>query len=146
MDMFDNYQNLNPDIHPDNRHKEIPCKCNHIVAGGTSTLVFELPLEYNEGLLKTSIIFNQESRLVVVKAPSDITVDETGMYVTCVLNSIESLEFGRTNLDTLVQLKLEYTDKTLFTELMKVKVIETLDDATITPDTPVVTGFGWTED
>lgn len=133
MGMFDSYQNLNPDYIPNNEHKCIPCKCNHIVAGGTSTLVFELPIQYKEDLQKVSIVFNQEARLIVVKSPTEMNFGEHDIFVTCKLDSLESREFGHTYLDTQVQLKLEYPTKTLFTEITKIKVIDVLDDASITP-------------
>lgn len=146
MDMFDNYKNLDPDYIPNNEHKFIPCKHNNIVAGGTSKLVFELPAHYNEGLQRISVIFNQEERLIMIKNPSSILVDEHHLFVECKLNTTESLEFGKTNLDTLVQLKLEYDDRTLYTEIEKIKVIEVLENDGPAPDVPVIVGFGYTED
>lgn len=146
MDMFNNYKNLDPDYIPNNEQKFIPCKHNNIVAGGTSTLVFELPAYYNEGLQKISVIFNQEERLIMVKNPSSIVVDEQHLFVECKLNTTESYEFGKTNLDTLVQLKLEYSDRTIYTEIEKLTVIEVLDNEGPAPDIPVMLGFGYTED
>lgn len=146
MGMFDNYNNIDPDYIPNNRFKRIPCKRNHIVSGGTNTLVFEVPPHYNEGLLKVSIIFNQKDRLIVVKNPSSITLGEHGLFIECKIDSTESRLFGNTYLDTLVQLKLEYNNKTLYTDLDKIEVIQTLDDDGESPFVPKVSGFGWTED
>jgi len=146
MGMFDNYKNLDPNYIPDNRHKWFPCKCNRIVSGSTNTLVFELGKEFSEELIKLTIIFNQEERLIVVKNPSSILIDEHNMFVECKLDSTESQAFGHTFLDTLVQLKLEYPDKTLYTEIEKIKVMPTLDSEGETPIIPTLVGFGYTED
>ncbi len=126
MDMFDNYENLDPNYIPNNEHKFIPCRHNNIVSGGSNQLVFELPLFYKEGLLSTAIIFNQEERLIFIKAPSEIVEGKCFLLIKCDLSPEESIEFGRTNLDTLVQLKLEYADKTLYTEVEKINVLDTL--------------------
>jgi len=127
MGMFDDYKNLDPDYIPNNKHRCIPCKQNNIVAGGSSFLLFELPKFYNEGLQKVTIIFNQEQRLTMLKEPTSVVVDEHFLFIECNLNSTESLQFGDTNLDTLVQLKLEYSDRILYTEIEKINIIPTLE-------------------
>ena len=68
------------------------------------------------------------------------------MFVECKLDSTESKAFGGTYLDTLVQLKLEYDTKTLYTELEKLEVIPTLDEDGEAPIVPTLVGFGYTED
>ena len=109
-------------------------------------MVFELPPYYAEGLNKVTVVFNQEERLIMLKAPKSIEVDEHHMYVECVLSSTETLEFGHTYIDTLVQLKLEYWDKTLYTDVERLKVVPTLDTDGPSPDVPVMIGIGYTED
>lgn len=127
MGMFDNYKNIDPGYIPDNRHRCIPCRCNRIVSGGTNTLVFELDKSYNEGLVRLSIVFRQEDRLYMEREPATMTVDGDRMFVECHLDSTESRAFGGTPLDTLVQLRLEYRDSTLFTEIEHLAVMPTLE-------------------
>lgn len=144
MGMFDRYQNPDPNYIPDNRHRCFPCKTNNIVAGGSSVLIFELPAHYNDDLIRLTIVFNQEEKLIMVKNPSSVVVEGHHMFVECRLNPVETQEFGHTTLDTLVQLKLEYpNNRVLYTDIEKIKVLDTLDDASITP---VLSGIGWTED
>ena len=146
MGMFDNYNNIDPEAIPDNRRKRFPKKGNCIVAGGTSTLVFELPSYYAEDVQRITVIFDQEQRIIMEKSPSSVTVDGCRMFVECKLDSTETKEFGNTLLDTMVQLKLEYLDKTLFTEMEKVNVMQTLEGDRPGPHEPVLVGFGYTED
>lgn len=146
MGMFDNYNNIDPEAIPDNRRRCFPRKGNSIVAGGTSSLAFELPSYYSEGVQKITIIFSQEQRIIMEKDPASVVIDGCKMYVECSLGSTETREFGNTLLDTSVQLKLEYFDRTLYTEIEKVNVMQTLDNDGPGPDVSVLTGFGYTED
>lgn len=128
MGMFDTYNNLDPNYIPDNMHKHFPCKCNKIVSGGSNLFVFELDSGYGEDLINAFIIFKQEAKILLIKEPSTKILDEHSLYLECNLTPEESQEFGGTYLDTLTQIKLEYSNKILYSDEMKIKVIGTLDN------------------
>lgn len=129
MGMLDNYKDVESLPLPDNERKWLRCKpLDTIIVGGTCTHIFEVPIKFNEDLLKVTICYKQEARLILVKDPTELTTSDESLFIKCDMTTDETVLFGNTLLDTEVQLKFEYADKVLFSNIYKVKVINTLEE------------------
>ena len=148
-EMFKNYPQPS-DYIPDNRPKCFkPFKLD-IMVGETSVQSFDIPFNVEDDCTNWEIIYKLGLELVLTKKKEDIdiiTEDDGTSILTCVLTPAETKLFNSTILDTLVQIKfIMKTGETIYSDIYKVIIRNSLDKSSESPDTPVVTGFGWTED
>lgn len=148
MEMFNNYPQPD-DYIPNNRPKPIcPSKLS-IMVGETSVQSFDIPFNVEEDCSNWEVIYKVGLEIVLVKKKEDTTIitqDDGTSLISFVLTPAETQLFNNLVLSTQVQIKFTMkTGETIYSDIYQIKVINALD-AEVKPDTPVVSGFGWTED
>ena len=149
--MFDHYPQPD-DYIPHNK----PSICRErevkIMAGETTVHSFEVPFRIDDTVIDFKAIYKLGLNVILTKPKgecTDIVYDECRCLsiITWTLSADETNLFRDTLMDAKVQLEFNMSDgSTLYTDIIKIKLQDSLGDM-YTPVPPVVTtGFGWTED
>ena len=109
---------------------------DEIVVGSTTTHIFEVPFKYSEVVDGLEIIYKQGFNVILVKNESNVSVEEIERpcdhrwksIITLVLPPEDTELFGRTYMDTYVQIKIySKENETLYTNKSPIKVVFPLD-------------------
>lgn len=129
MGMFDNYNNIDDAVIPDNRVRFLNTEEDYITVGGTNTHYFRLPVEPLN--IKDFIIsYQQGLSIIVEKQMSDCELEEHygSYYVKCILGPQDSILFDYFNKDTHVQLAIKLQDDSIsFSDRYLLGLIKTIN-------------------
>lgn len=149
-DMFKNYPQPS-DYTPNNRRIPIPKDIITIMSGETTTHSFEVPLDYEKDIVDYRAIYKLGLEVVLEKTMEECApvYDKNRMMsiLTWKLSPSETMLFRNTLLDAKVQLRFSLIDGSIaFSDIMDIKLEDSLQSA-IPPSPQVVDiGYGWTED
>lgn len=133
MGMFDNYNNLNNTLWPDN----LVCfldvqeeEWDMIVLGSTNIHYFKLPVTADN--IKDYLVSYKQGLSIVLEKPlneCELEVIGTNVYLKCTVTPEESRLFNFYNKDTFVQLALMLQDdRVTYSELYRLKVIGSINN------------------
>ena len=133
IDMFENYDNMNPDYIPDNRPK-CHCHCGlKLMTGETTTHSFEIPFDVEKDVKDYQIIYRYNLNEILIKNKNEIEVisydDETHKsIISCTISADESKLFNSLTLDCFAQVKFINLDDTIsYSVIYKVKISDAID-------------------
>ena len=147
--MFDNYPQPESYI-PDNLVRCFPKEEITIMSGETTTHSFEVPLDINK-LIDYKALYKLGLEVILDKTRETcdaIYDEERGVsLLTWKLPPEETILFGHTLLDAKVQLRFTLEDGSIaFSDVMSIRLENSLQSIA-QPTPPIVNvGFGWTED
>lgn len=122
---------------PDNRPKAlINPDIHQIVAGAFSLNYFDVLFPFDpERIDNIQIIYRQLNRTCLVKEPSYIYPRRDYFTVEVKLSAEETALFANTLLDTDAQVRVVYLDKSVYTDIFKMKVLPILKGKEVQDDT-----------
>ena len=139
------------DYIPKNRPKKIKSDDITIMTGETTTHSFEVPMDVRTETSYFKALYKLGLEVILEKPMEDCDVvydeDHLTSILTWKLSPSETMLFSDTWLDTKVQIEFTLKDGSIiFSDIMKIKVENSLRNAVAPAPVTTVAGFGWTED